>query len=145
MTRSETCAGNFNPEWFWKRIRQGGVSIFDIAPTGYDRLGQYFDEHIAVLPPAEREPYVQGMIAARVAGVTGSLLTTQTQRKWTEFRKGKPLLNLYGSTEVMLICNMRWDHPEYPDMCSVGPSVPGVEVKIVDGEMRLKAPTLFSR
>ncbi|EKD12998.1 uncharacterized protein L3040_007081 [Drepanopeziza brunnea f. sp. 'multigermtubi'] len=141
----ETCAGNFNPQWFWERIRQGGVSIFDIAPTGYDRLERYFDEKIAVLPPAEQEPYVQGMAAARVAGVTGSLLTTHTQKKWTEFRNGKPLLNLYGSTEVTLICNMRWDDPNYPDMCSVGPSVPGVEVKLVDGEMRLKAPTMFSR
>ncbi|TAQ83725.1 hypothetical protein B7494_g7947 [Chlorociboria aeruginascens] len=141
----ETCGGVFNPKWFWERISQGGVNIFDIAPTGYDRLAQYFDEHIAVLSSAQKETYIQGMIEARVAGVTGSLLPPHTQKRWTDLRRGKPLLNLYGSTEVMLICNMRWENPDYPDMCSIGPAVPGVEVKLVEGEMRLKAPSMFSR
>ena len=114
----ETCAGMFNPKWFWERISQGGVSIFDIAPAGYDRLAQYFDEHIAMLPPAQQEPYVEGMVAAKVAGVTGSLLSPHVQKRWTDFRRGKPLLNLYGSTEVTLICNMRWKNPKYSDLVS---------------------------
>ncbi|KFY31419.1 hypothetical protein V493_01126 [Pseudogymnoascus sp. VKM F-4281 (FW-2241)] len=141
----ETCGGVFNPEWFWERIRQGGVSVFDVAPTGYDRLAKYFDEHIAVLPPAQAEVYIQGMIAVKVAGVSGSLLSPHTQERWTELRRGKPLLNLYGSTEVTLICSMRWENPDYTDMCSIGPPVTGVEVKLVDGELRLKAPSMFSR
>jgi len=141
----ETCAGVFDPKWFWERISQGGVSIFDVAPTGYDRLAQYFDDHIAALPEAEKEKYIQGMIQAKVAGTSGSLLPPHTQKRWTELRRGKPLLNLYGSTEVTLICSMRWQNPEYSDMCSVGPPVPGVEVKLVDGEVRLKAPSMFSR
>ncbi|PMD21337.1 acetyl-CoA synthetase-like protein [Hyaloscypha hepaticicola] len=141
----ETCAGVFNPKWFWDRISQGGVSVFDIAPTGYDRLAHYFDKHISVLPHTQKETYIHGMIATRVAGVSGSLLSPHTQKRWTELRRGKPLLNFYGSTEVLLICSMRWESPEYPDMCSVGPAVPGVEVKLVEGEMRLKAPSMFSR
>ncbi|KFZ05030.1 hypothetical protein V501_08742 [Pseudogymnoascus sp. VKM F-4519 (FW-2642)] len=141
----ETCGGVFNPEWFWERIRQGGVSVFDVAPTGYDRLVKYFDDHIAVLPPAETEIYIQGMIDVKVAGVSGSLLSPHTQERWTKLRRGKPLLNLYGSTEVTLICSMRWENPDYTDMSSIGPPVTGVEVKLVDGEMRLKAPSMFSR
>ena len=112
----ETCAGVFNPEFFWNRISRGGVSVFDISPTGYDRLAQYFDEHIDVLPSAEKEKYIRGMIEARVAGVSGSLLPPHTQKRWNELRRGKPLLNLYGSTEVTLICSMRWEDPVYPDM-----------------------------
>lgn len=115
----ETCAGVFEPKWFWERIKEGGVSVFDVAPTGYDRLAQYFDEHIAVLPAAEVEAYIQGMINVRVAGVSGSLLSPHTQTRWTELRRGKPLLNLYGSTEMTLICSMRWENPNYPDMVSV--------------------------
>ncbi|KFY16238.1 hypothetical protein V491_05382 [Pseudogymnoascus sp. VKM F-3775] len=141
----ETCGGVFNPEWFWERIRQGGVSVFDVAPTGYDRLAKYFDDHIAVLPPAQTEVYIREMTAVKVAGVSGSLLSQHTQTRWTELRRGKPLLNLYGSTEVTLICSMRWENPRYSDMCSIGPPVTGVEVKLVDGEMRLKAPSMFSR
>ncbi|KFY69362.1 hypothetical protein V496_00297 [Pseudogymnoascus sp. VKM F-4515 (FW-2607)] len=141
----ETCGGVFNPEWFWERIRQGGVSIFDVAPTGYDRLAKYFDDNIAVLPPAQTEVYIQEMTAVKVAGVSGSLLSPHTQERWTELRRGKPLLNLYGSTEVTLICSMRWENPDYTDMSSIGPPVTGVEVKLVDGEMRLKAPSMFSR
>ncbi len=116
MICRETCAGVFNPKWFWDRISQGGVSIFDIAPTGYDRLAHYFDEHISVLPHARKEMYIRGMIATRVAGVSGSLLSPHIQKRWTDLRRGKPLLNLYGSTEVLLICSMRWENPEYPDM-----------------------------
>ncbi|CEJ91338.1 hypothetical protein VHEMI07056 [[Torrubiella] hemipterigena] len=141
----ETCAGVFEPKWFWQRIKEGGVSVFDVAPTGYDRLAYYFDEHIAVLPADEVEAHIQGMIEVRVAGVSGSLLSPHTQKRWTELRRGKPLLNLYGSTEMTLICSMSWENPDYPDMCSIGPAVPGVEVKLVDGEMRLKAPTLFTK
>jgi malonyl-CoA/methylmalonyl-CoA synthetase len=115
LASRETCAGVFNPKWFWERISQGGVSIFDIAPTGYDRLAQYFDEHISVLPHAQKETYIQGMIATRVAGTSGSLLPLHIQKRWTDLRRGKPLLNLYGSTEALLICSMRWENPEYPD------------------------------
>lgn len=109
----ETCAGVFDPKWFWERIRQGGVSIFDVAPTGYDRLAKYFDEHIASLPPAQMGTYIQEMTAVKVAGVSGSLLSPHTQKRWTELRHGKPLLNLYGSTEMTLICSMRWENPDY--------------------------------
>lgn len=116
MMFRETCGGVFNPEWFWERIRQGGVSVFDVAPTGYDRLAKYFDDHIAVLPPAQTEIYIREMTAVKVAGVSGSLLSPHTQERWTELRRGKPLLNLYGSTEVTLICSMRWENPEYTDM-----------------------------
>jgi malonyl-CoA/methylmalonyl-CoA synthetase len=112
----ETCADVFNPKWFWERISQGGVSVFSIAPEGYDRLAEYFDEHIATLPPAHKERYIHGITAVRFAGVTGSLLLPQTQQRWTELRGGKPLLNLYGSTEVMLICSMRWENPHYSHM-----------------------------
>lgn len=97
-------------------MKEGGVSVFDVAPTGYDRLAQYFDEHIAVLPAPQVEAYIQGMVDVRVAGVSGSLLSPHTQKRWTELRRGKPLLNLYGSTEMTLICSMRWENPDYPDM-----------------------------
>lgn len=119
----ETCAGVFDPKWFWERVSEGGVSIFDVAPTGYDRLAQYFDEHIAALPVAEKEKYIQGMIQVKVAGTSGSLLPPYTQKRWTELRRGKPLLNLYGSTEVTLICSMRWKNPEYSDMVVFNPRV----------------------
>jgi acyl-coenzyme A synthetase/AMP-(fatty) acid ligase len=114
----ETCAGVFEPQWFWERIKEGGVSVFDVASTGYDRLAKYFDEHIAVLPSAQVEKYIQGMVDVRVAGVSGSLLSPHTQKRWTELRRGKPLLNLYGSTEMTLICSMRWENSDYPDMVS---------------------------
>ena len=108
----------FDSKWFWERIRQGGVSVFSIAPEGYDRLAEYFDENIALLPPAQTESYIRGIIAVKYAGATGSLLMPQTQKRWTNLRRGKPLLNLYGSTEVTLICGMRWENPDYADMAS---------------------------
>lgn len=115
----ETCAGVFNPEWFWERISKGGVTVFSIAPEGYDRLAEYFEERITKLPPAVKEIYVHEISTVRFAGVTGSLLLPQTQKKWTELRRGKPLLNLYGSTEVTLICGMRGENPDYPDMVKI--------------------------
>ncbi len=116
--RRETCSGVFSPQWFWERIGLGGLTIFDISPTGYDRLAQYFDEHIAMLPHDQKELYIQGIITVKVAGVTGSLLSPHTQKKWTDLRRGKPLLNLYGSTEVTLMCSMQFENPTYIDMVS---------------------------
>ncbi|KAL2067236.1 hypothetical protein VTL71DRAFT_1660 [Oculimacula yallundae] len=141
----ETCAGVFDSKWFWERIRQGGLSVFSIAPEGYDRFAEYFDDNIASLPSVQKERYLDGLTAAKFAGATGSRLLPHTQNRWTDLRRGKPLLNLYGSTEVTLICGMSWKNPNYPDMCSVGQAVPGVEVRLVEGEVRLKAPTMFSR
>jgi acyl-coenzyme A synthetase/AMP-(fatty) acid ligase len=115
----ETCADVFNPKWFWERISKGGVTVFSIAPEGYDRLAEYFDEHITKLPQANKEIYVHEICTVKFAGATGSLLLPQTQKKWTELRRGKPLLNLYGSTEVTLICGMRWENPDYPDMVNI--------------------------
>jgi acyl-coenzyme A synthetase/AMP-(fatty) acid ligase len=112
----ESCAGVFGPKWFWERIRQGGVSIFDIAAIGYDRLAEYFDEHIAILPTTEREIYVREIAAVKVASTSGSVLPLHTQERWTSLRRGKPLLNLYGSTEMTLICCMRWESLKYSDM-----------------------------
>ena len=116
MIYRETCAAVFNPKWFWERMRQGGISVFDIAPTGYDRLAEYFDEYIAVLPISQQDAYIQPMIDARCVGVTGSILQPHTQKRWIEFRRGKPLLNQLGSTEVVFMCSMRWDSPDYLDM-----------------------------
>lgn len=72
-----------------------------------------------MLPDAQREVYIQGMVDVKVAGVSGSLLSPHTQERWTELRRGKPLLNLYGSTEMTLICSMRWENPDYPDMVTI--------------------------
>lgn len=66
---------------------------------------------------------MQGITAVRVAGVSGSILTPHTQKRWTELRSGKPLINLYGSTEMTLIACMRWENPVYDDMVSIATSI----------------------
>ena len=55
---------------------------------------------------------------------------------------GIPVLQVYGLTETTAICTM--DDPRYIDAGSVGPAIPGIEIKIGEnGEILVRGPNIF--
>ena len=68
----ETSAGVFDSSWFWRRISQKGIGVFDFAATGYDTLARHFNKHIAILAPApaQKEIYIHAMIAVRIGDIS---------------------------------------------------------------------------
>ncbi len=106
----EICSSVYTPRWFWERIRNGDVTIAPLTPQQHNGLASYFEEVIDKLPLAEREEYVRGVTSIRTMNNVGAPLTTHVQQWWTDLRGGKPLMNVYSSTELLLIC----DTPQNP-------------------------------
>jgi long-chain acyl-CoA synthetase len=67
-------------------------------------------------------------------------LSLDTQRFFQMI--GIPVLQVYGLTETTAICTM--DHPEHVEAGAVGPAIPGVEMKLGDGnEILVRGPNIF--
>jgi long-chain acyl-CoA synthetase len=55
---------------------------------------------------------------------------------------GIPVLQVYGLTETTAICTM--DHPQHVELGAVGPPIPGVEMKLGEGnEILVRGPNVF--
>ncbi|KWR76660.1 class I adenylate-forming enzyme family protein [Cupriavidus sp. IDO] len=132
----------FSPETLVSALREGGVTILIGVPAMYARL----------LDWCARTGTVLDGHGLRVIGTAGAPLTPELKAK-VEAAFGMPLQNGYGLTEMSpTIAQTPLDRPRQD--CSVGPPVPGVEVRIVDvlgndvvpggvGELWVRGPNLM--
>jgi long-chain acyl-CoA synthetase len=68
-------------------------------------------------------------------------LSVDTQRFFQMI--GIPVLQVFGLTETTAICTM--DHPEHVEAGAVGPAIPGIEMKLGDGnEILVRGPNIFA-
>jgi malonyl-CoA/methylmalonyl-CoA synthetase len=139
----------FSPEWIWNRWVQGGITVFSGVPTIYMRLRWHFEQNIANLPEEEKQKFITAVNQMRVLKCGSSALQKDVQVFFTKLRNGRPILTRYGATEfpgcIKVPSNM--DPTTLPDDC-VGMVVPGVEVKLSNGEageLLVKSPYMFSR
>jgi malonyl-CoA/methylmalonyl-CoA synthetase len=142
-------SGSFSPEWIWNRWLQGGITVFSGVPTIFMRLKWYFEQHIASLPPDQNERYIAAANQLRVLKCGSSALQKDVQVFWTKLRNGRPILTRYGATEFpgCIKVPSGIDPTTLPANC-VGMVVPGVEVKLSEGEtgeLLVKSPYMFSR
>ncbi|KAF4213868.1 hypothetical protein CNMCM5878_009930 [Aspergillus fumigatiaffinis] len=127
----EFCADMFSPQWFWQRMQQGGITCA-VAPTPLlDMLSESLDVIRNTRPLSEYEQAIRGLRDLRVL-CTGSMRVPESAKSfWRELRGGRPLVNLYGMTEVVgMISMMDWksdtDGPAVNDegeLCVKGPLV----------------------
>jgi malonyl-CoA/methylmalonyl-CoA synthetase len=74
--------------------------------------------------------------------VSGSApLLAQTHEAWTA-RTGKAIVERYGLTETGMNTSNPYDGPRVPG--AVGPPLPGVQLRLVDGQVQIKGPNVFS-
>jgi malonyl-CoA/methylmalonyl-CoA synthetase len=142
-------SGSFSPEWIWNRWLQGGITVFSGVPTIFMRLKWYFEQHIASLPSDQKERYIAAANQLRVLKCGSSALQKDVQVFWTNLRNGRPILTRYGATEFpgCIKVPSGIDPTTLPANC-VGMVVPGVEVKLSEGEtgeLLVKSPYMFSR
>lgn len=113
-------APRFRVEDMARSLADDGVSVLHGVPAMYARLIDW----------AERQPTAFRAPALRVAQAGGSPLTASVKAGF-ERLFGIPLHNGYGMTETSpSICQTRMDAPRSD--CSVGPAIPGIEVKLHD-------------
>jgi len=123
--------------YFMDVARRVGAQILDGRPVGFgDRL-QYKLGDLFVYGPLRN---VLGMSRVKVAYTAGEAIGPDL---FTFYRSiGINLKQLYGSTETAVFVCVQPNGQVKPD--TVGPPIPGVEVKIKDnGEILLKSPGLL--
>ena len=117
----------FAPEAVCAAMEAGGTMLFAV-PTMYHRLA----EHAEATPADARR-----LARARLL-VSGSaaLPVRENDRVWRLF--GQRVVERYGLTETLINCAARHDGARTPG--TVGPPLPGLELRLVDDQRRALAP-----
>ncbi len=116
--------GGFSPERFLRSVEAHRVTLASVVPTMLKRLL----EATPAPPPS-----------LRAVLVGGAALDPGLRRRARD--AGWPILATYGLTEAC--AQVATERPGEPS-AGVGPPLPGVELRIVDGGIQLRGPTLFS-
>ncbi|KAL2004806.1 hypothetical protein VTN00DRAFT_3079 [Thermoascus crustaceus] len=145
-------SGSFDPAWTWerwKRTDKDGLTFFSGVPTIYMRMMRYYEQTLKRLPEAELREYVDGARRLRALLCGTSALPSPVQKFWTEVLGGRGILTRYGATEFGVGFSVPFERQGAGDVPegSVGVPMPGVEVKLSEGdegEVLIKSPHMFS-
>jgi malonyl-CoA/methylmalonyl-CoA synthetase len=127
----------FESEATWDRLASGELTVFSAVPTIYHRLIASWDAAGIDVQTARS----RGCRALRLMMSGSAALPRTVLDRWKAI-SGHVLLERYGMTEVgMALSNpLRGERrPGY-----VGQPLPGVAARLVDGELQLKGPGVFS-
>ena len=127
----------FEPEPAWQRLASGDVTVFSAVPTIYHRLIAAWD----AAPPATQRAWADGSRKVRLMMSGSAALPVRTLDRWRAIT-GHTLLERYGMTETGMILSNPLHGERRPG--AVGTPLPGVEVRLVDGEIEVRGPGVFS-
>jgi malonyl-CoA/methylmalonyl-CoA synthetase len=117
----------FAPEGLAAAMEAGGTMLFAV-PTMYHRIA----EHCEAVPGDARRLARARLVVSGSAG----LPVRENERLFRLF--GKRVVERYGLTETLMNTAARHDGPRTPG--TVGPPLPGVELRLVDDQRRPLAP-----
>ncbi|KAK5943762.1 hypothetical protein PMZ80_004771 [Knufia obscura] len=153
-------SGGFDAAWTWERIKRADLDFFSGVPTIYMRLMQTYENKLAKLPEAQREPYVKGASRIRAMLCGTSALPRPLSQKWKKLRDGKEIITRYGGTEFGGTYTVTPWMENVPDG-SVGPKSAGVDMRLghlegeagsqspagdlQEGEILVRSPIMFSK
>lgn len=142
--------GSFSPEWTWNRWLKGGLSHFSGVPTIYMRMMRYYQDNITKLTEMEKHRYAEGARKFKVMMCGTSALPKPINDFWTSVRRGRKIVQRYGSTEMGIVFNMPFEGNEDVPDGSVGEVTLGVDVKLSakpgkEGEVLVKSFNQFSK
>ena len=122
----------FDGEATWNRLASGDLTVFTAVPTIYHRLIQSWE----AASPQVRAARSRGCRSLRLMMCGSAALPRIVLDKWQEIT-GHVLLERYGMTEVGMALSNPLTGERRPG--SVGQPLPGVSVRLLDGELQLKA------
>ena len=126
----------FDAEPAWARLSSGEVTVFSAVPTIYHRLIASWD----AAPPAVRRARSEGARRVRLMMSGSAALPRGTLERWREIT-GHTLLERYGMTELGMALSNPLHGERRPGF--VGTALPGVDVRLVDGELQVRGPGVF--
>jgi malonyl-CoA/methylmalonyl-CoA synthetase len=127
----------FDPADTWNRLASGDVTVFSAVPTIYHRLIAAWD----AAPAAQQLAWTDGARRLRLMMSGSAALPLRTLERWRGLT-GHTLLERYGMTETGMILSNPLHGERRPG--AVGTPLPGVEVRLVDGELDVRGPGVFS-
>ena len=117
----------FSPEAVCAEMGAGGTLLFAV-PTMYHRLAEH----------CEAAPADAARLGRARLLVSGSAALPVRENDRLHRLLGQRPVERYGLTETLILCAARHDGPRTPG--TVGPPLPGVELRLVDEQGRLLAP-----
>jgi malonyl-CoA/methylmalonyl-CoA synthetase len=130
-------APRFDAESTWARLSSGELTVFSAVPTVYHRLIRSWES----ADSAVRQSWSHGCHGMRLMMSGSAALPRTVLNRWNEIT-GHMLLERYGMTEVGMALSNPLRGERRPGF--VGQPLPGVSARIVDGELQLKGPGVFS-
>jgi malonyl-CoA/methylmalonyl-CoA synthetase len=127
----------FDPADTWNRLASGDVTVFSAVPTIYHRLIAAWD----AAPAAQQLAWTDGARRLRLMMSGSAALPLRTLERWRVLT-GHTLLERYGMTETGMILSNPLHGQRRPG--AVGTPLPGVDVRLVDGEVEVRGPGVFS-
>ncbi|MFE4212496.1 acyl-CoA synthetase [Streptomyces sp. NPDC056844] len=138
--------GRFSVEGVARELLSGGTMLFGV-PTMYHRLAGALDG------PADAEDLTKALAGARLL-VSGSAALPVHDHERITAATGRGVIERYGMTETLMNTGVRADGA--PRAGTVGPPLPGVELRLVEedgsvlqdtasiGEIQVRGPNLFT-
>jgi malonyl-CoA/methylmalonyl-CoA synthetase len=126
----------FDTEPCWERLASGEITVFSAVPTIYHRLIQSFD----AAPTDVQRSRASGCRRVRLMMSGSSALPVRTLERWRAI-SGHTLLERYGMTETGMILSNPLHGERRPGL--VGTPLPGVDVRMIDGELEVRGPGVF--
>jgi len=126
----------FDAERAWDRLASGEITVFSAVPTIYHRLIASYDAASPAVQRARRD----GSRRVRLMMSGSAALPVRTLERWREIT-GHTLLERYGMTELGMVLSNPLHGERRPG--SVGTPLPGVDVRLVDGELEVRGPGVF--
>ncbi|MFJ6851870.1 acyl-CoA synthetase [Streptomyces sp. NPDC091271] len=138
--------GRFSAEGVARELRSGGTMLFGV-PTMYHRLAGALDG------PAGAGDLAKALAGARLL-VSGSAALPVHDHERIAAATGRRVIERYGMTETLMNTGVRADGA--PRAGTVGPPLPGVELRLVEedgtvlqdtasiGEIQVRGPNLFT-
>lgn len=96
----ELCESILSPHFFWERIKAGGITVFSSTPPFYSKLRSFLESELGEESEESRERFVQCIYECRNLVVGSGYLADDLSQYWKRLRRGRPLVNAYGSTEL---------------------------------------------
>jgi len=126
----------FEAEAAWDRLSSGEVTVFSAVPTIYHRLIQSWEG----VTPAVQRARADGCRRVRLMMSGSAALPVRTLERWREIT-GHTLLERYGMTELGMALSNPLHGERRPGR--VGTPLPGVEVRLDEGEIEVRGPGVF--
>lgn len=142
----EFSSGSFDPAFVWSRWRHQTLTAFTGVPTMYSRLMQHYETTIASQPSHILQDFLDGVRSLRLLISGTSAIPQPLVAKWTRLTGGNRILERYGTTEFSAIFLISPDDAHLVPSGSVGRALPGVHVKLSngeEGEILVKCPNMF--